>query len=152
MPWGRAPWVLSGPDSHTHTQGVQHSYGTGAQDHQPPGRAPQPKSTRAISAQQHEICFHGGVDLPVLSVLRKSSFASERPCQCCPPSGKATLPQRRPTNSTSPRETFHSSARENPAWPWGVHSTRKKKTTRKMKELRSDPHLNQQENSPSILF
>ena len=118
--WVRAPWVLSGLASFSCPLGVLHSCGTAAQHHQPPGSAPQPKNTRASSAQLCEICFHLGADLQVLSALRNSFFASRRLCQPRPPSGKATLPQRRLTNNASPQETFHSSAKANTAWPWGV--------------------------------
>ena len=40
LPWGRAPWVLSGPASCSHPRGVLHSCGTAAQHCQPPARAP----------------------------------------------------------------------------------------------------------------
>ena len=88
LPWGRAHWVHSSRASCSHTRGwgVLHSCGTAAQHHQPPARAPQPKNTRASTAQPLENFFHLGADFPVLSALRKSSFASERPCQLRPPS------------------------------------------------------------------
>ena len=132
LPWERAPWVLSGPASFSHPQrGVLHSCGTAAHHCQPPGRGPQPKNTRKSSARPCENCFHRSADLPVLSALRKFSFASERPCQPHPSPEKATLPQKRPINNASPRETFQSSAKSNTARHREYNSTKKKKTTSK---------------------
>ena len=89
LPWGRASWVLSSPASHSSPWGGAALLQNNCQHCQPPTRAPQPKNIRASSAQLSEICFHHGVDLPVLS-----SFASERLCQPCLTSEKAMLPQR----------------------------------------------------------
>uniref|UniRef100_A0A4X1U9I8 L1 transposable element RRM domain-containing protein n=1 Tax=Sus scrofa TaxID=9823 RepID=A0A4X1U9I8_PIG len=127
------------------------SCGTADQHCQPPRRAPQPSNTRASSYQLRDICFHHSADLPVLSVLRKSSFALERPCQSCPTPRKATLPQRRPTNNTSPGETFHNSAKANPAWPQGVQLHQEKENNKQDEEAEKPPQLNQREISPKAV-
>ena len=81
LPWGRAPWVLSGPASCSHPQGVQHSCGTAAQHCQPPGRAPQPKNTRASSAQPSEICFHSCLPSGSPPLLQRDSVSPAHPLE-----------------------------------------------------------------------
>ena len=141
LTWGRASWVCSGPTSlfSPWGGGVLHSCGTAAQHRQPPARAPQPKNTRASSAQSSENCSHRGVDLPVLSALRKPSFASKRPCYPQHHSRKATLPQRRLTNNTSPQETFHGSAKANTAQPRRVQLHQEKENNKQDEEAEKPP-------------
>ena len=52
---------------------------------------------------------------------RKSASIVVQTCQSCLPSRNDPLLQRRPGNIANPRETLYSSARANPARPWGVH-------------------------------
>ena len=49
------------------------------------------------------------------------------------------LPQRRQTNNASPRETFQSSAKENPAWPQAVQLHQEKENNKQDEEVEKPP-------------
>uniref|UniRef100_A0A8D1DIE0 L1 transposable element RRM domain-containing protein n=1 Tax=Sus scrofa TaxID=9823 RepID=A0A8D1DIE0_PIG len=55
------------------------------------------------------------------------------------------------TNKASPQETFHSSAKANPAWPRGVQLHQEKENNKQDEEAEKPPQLNQQEISPKAV-
>ena len=97
----------------------------------------------------------------------KSTSTTVRTSQSCLPSGSPPLLQRDPVSHAHPQEKSrclkdqpttpvlgkHSTAVPRQTLPGHgeYNSTRKKKTTSKMKKLRNHPQLNQQENSPKAV-
>ena len=152
LPGGRASWVLSGSAICSLPQGVPYSCRTAAQHRQPPARAPQPKNIRASSAQPSDLppswcrppspvcpqkvllCFRE--TLSALPTLQKSHTASKKTDKQHQPSGN--IPQQW-------------QGKHCPATFSEYNSTRKKKTTSKIKKLRNHPQLNQQEISPKAV-
>ena len=144
------PGVLSSTASSSCPWEVQHSHGTAAQHHQPLGRALWPKNTRASTAG-HGKSASISLDLPVLLPSRSPPLLQRDTVIPTYPLEKPQLQQRRPTNKPALGKNSPAVPRQTLCGHGKYNSTKRKKTTSKMKKLRNHPQLNQQEISPKAV-